>query len=147
MHDDSRMAIGSLEGARNDLRTGGMRGRVLVVDDDASIVRIIRRFLRDHDVATASDGRSALAILETTTDFDLVLCDVVMPVMGGVEFWSEVAARHPSLLERVVLMTGGARSAADEMFLASGVVRVLRKPFSFDVLHEILAARIEARVG
>lgn len=144
-HDHSSTAIGSPDASRTGVRSSGMRARVLVVDDDAQIRRVIARTLHEHEVVTASDGRRALAILATTTDFDLLLCDVVMPEMGGVEFWSEVAARHPALLDRLVLMTGGARSAADEDFLASGVVQVLRKPFLFESLQSLVATRLAAR--
>jgi CheY-like chemotaxis protein len=121
------------------------RGRVLVIDDDELILRVVRRSLDGHDVVTASDGLRALAVLASSTDFDLLLCDVVMPGMGGLELWAKVAERHPDLLERMVFMTGGARSADEEDFLSSGAVEVLRKPFSFDSLRRLVAQRVEAR--
>ena len=116
-----------------------------MIDDDDGIRRVVRRSLDGYDVVTASDGRLALAILETTTDFDLVLCDVVMPGMGGVEFWAELGAAHPDLLDRFVFMTGGAQNERDERVLSSGVVEVLKKPFSFDVLCHLVAERVDQR--
>jgi len=147
-NDESGEAIGSQEsseGARPDPVIDAVRRRVLVIDDDDGIRRVLRRSLAAYEVVTAGDGRRALAILATGTDFDLVLCDVVMPGMGGVEFWSEVGAAHPSLLDRFVFMTGGAQTAQDEQFLASGVVEVLRKPFSSDALRRLVASRIDER--
>ena len=146
-NDESAEAIGSQESserARPDPALDASRRRVLVIDDDDGIRRVIRRSLDAYEVVTASDGRCALAILETGTDFDLILCDVVMPGMGGVEFWSEVGAAHPWLLDRFVFMTGGAQTAQDEQFLASGAVDVVRKPFSFDALRRLVATRVDA---
>jgi CheY-like chemotaxis protein len=118
-----------------------------VIDDDDGVRRVVRRSLDGYDVVTASDGRRALAVLETSTDFDLLLCDVVMPGMSGVELWSELGVSHPSLLDRFVFMTGGAQTARDEEFLLSGLVEVLRKPFSFDALRRLVAARVDDRRG
>jgi CheY-like chemotaxis protein len=120
---------------------------VLVIDDDDGIRRVVNRSLNAYDVVTAGDGRQALAILATDSDFDLLLCDVVMPGMGGVEFWGELAAAHPDLVGRIVFMTGGAQTEEEEKFLASGVVEVLRKPFSFDALRRIVVARVDERRG
>jgi two-component system NtrC family sensor kinase len=117
---------------------------VLVIDDDAGIRTMMHRCLNDHDVASAGDGRQGLAILARTNYFDLILCDVVMPGMSGIQVWSEVAAVHPQLLDRFAFMTGGTQSAEDEEFLSSGEVQVFRKPFSFDAVRRLLAARLEA---
>ena len=106
---------------------------------------MMHRCLDDHDVATAGDGRQALTILARTTDFDLVLCDVEMPGMSGIELWSEITSSYPHLLDRFAFMTGGVQSADDEAFLSSGEVTVFRKPFSFDAVRRLLAARLEAQ--
>jgi CheY-like chemotaxis protein len=140
--DPARSGLGSLDD-RGELRAGRTRGRVLVIDDDAGIRTMMHRCLNDHDVVSAGDGRQALAILARTTDFDLVLCDVVMPGMSGVELWWEVAGEYPHLLSRVTFITGGAETEDDEAFLSSGNVQVLRKPFSFDAVRRLLAARLD----
>jgi CheY-like chemotaxis protein len=119
-------------------RTAPTRARVLVVDDEPAILRVIQRVLDDHDVVTAPDAASAMAILSTTGPFDVVLCDVVMPGMSGIEFWSEMVLTNPTVAERIVFMTGGAPAPGDEKFLASGAVEVLRKPFSFDRMRDIV---------
>lgn len=118
------------------------RGSVLVIDDEAMLRRTLRRVLAEHELVEVGDGREALELLAKGGRFDVVLCDVVMPRVGGIEFWRTVAERHPELLDRIVFMTGGTLNVDDERFLASGLAPVLGKPFHIDVLREIVARRI-----
>jgi CheY-like chemotaxis protein len=118
-----------------------------VIDDDEGIRRVMRRALDDHEVVTANDGVAALTLLATSPDFDLILCDIVMPNMGGVEFWHVMAATRPDILDSIVFMTGGALASEDERFLGAGIVHVLRKPFAFGMLRQFVDARVEARLS
>ena len=124
-----------------------MRGHVLVVDDDDGVRRVLRRALDDHDVLEAKDGVAALSLLGTVVDLDLILCDVVMPNMGGVGFWSAVAASYPALLDRIVFMTGGGVTPEEDGFLSAGIAEVIHKPFSFEELRRFVAGRVRARRG
>jgi two-component system, NtrC family, sensor kinase len=120
------------------------RGRVLVIDDDACVRSVLGLALREHEVVTAHDGREALALLGQRPDFDLVLCDMVMPTMGGAELWAELATAHPELRSRVVFMTGGVDSTRDRTFIASGEVDVLYKPISTALLRRLARRRVDA---
>lgn len=120
-------------------------GRVLVIDDDACVRSVLGLAFRDHEVVTAHDGREGLAVLRRRTDFDLVLCDVVMPTMGGAEFWSELALTQPDIRGRVIFMTGGVDSSRDRKFVASGEVEVLYKPISTVLLRRLMRQRIAPR--
>jgi CheY-like chemotaxis protein len=81
--------------------------RVLVVDDDAFVARAIRRLLRtNHAVTLANGGEEALALM-AKHDFDVVFCDVMMPVMTGMELHQEVLRRFPPLADRFIFITGG----------------------------------------
>ena len=65
------------------------RRRVLAVDDEALLLKAYRRMLSDvHEVVTALGGRDALLILEKRSDFDVILCDLQMPEMSGMELFS-----------------------------------------------------------
>jgi len=121
------------------------RGRVLVVDDDAAVRSVLSLALARHDVVTAADGGSALSLIDAQADFDLVLCDVAMPVMGGVELWMELGLVRPELLPRFVFMTGGAMSRGDRLFLGAGTVEVLYKPIPTEVLRSLLGTRMAER--
>ena len=83
------------------------RRRVLCVDDEALLLKAYRRMLADvHEVVTALGGRDALLILQKQHDFDLILCDLQMPEMSGMELYAAVKTMHPELGDRFVFVTG-----------------------------------------
>ncbi len=120
------------------------RGRVLVVDDEPSILRAVSRTLsRSHDVVTATDGDEALLVLRQAPDgFDAVMTDVQMPRLDGVALYRAVERELPHLLDRMVFMTGGVFAADVEGFLRSLKHRVLRKPFDPELLRRTVEERI-----
>jgi CheY-like chemotaxis protein len=101
--------------------------RVLVVDDDQGIVRLLARVLRRYDVTTALSAEEALAHVRNGPPFALVLSDIVMPDRDGIELHTDIAAIDPSLARRMVFITG-AMGEADRARLATNGLRVLRKP-------------------
>ena len=119
---------------------------ILLVDDSPEIRRTIERLLTSagHTVAVAADGAAGLRALETAA-FDLVLTDIVMPDMEGLEMIRRIRKTHPSL--PIIAMSGGGRGTAnDYLGFASnfGAAKTLEKPFAFDVLSaaidEVLGA-------
>jgi DNA-binding NtrC family response regulator len=119
------------------------RRRVLAVDDEALLLKAYRRMLADvHDIVTALGGRDALLILEKDRYFDMVLCDLQMPEMSGMELYSAVKSLYPELGDRFVFVTGGAFSAEAKRFLEQSIT-CLGKPFR---IEELLAV-IENKIG
>jgi len=99
-----------------------------------------------HEVVEATDGAHALGILrERPRDFDLVLCDVEMPSMNGAQLYAELAAQLPEVLDDVVMVTGGPRTADLRGFVAAREPAVLHKPFDMDELRKLVQARVLAR--
>lgn len=103
--------------------------RILVAEDEIAIREFVRRVLelRGHEVTTAADGAEALRKLDRAA-FDLLLTDINMPQMDGLELALKVARDFPAM--KVVMMSAYAvdrRRAADLSDLASGLVQ---KPFS-----------------
>lgn len=123
----------------------GRRARVLVVDDEQSILRALTRTLgRAHEVVTATDGEAALAILRAEAGkFDVVISDVQMPRLLGTDLYRAVLAEFPSLAERMLLMTGGVFGQDVEAFLAELGTRVLRKPFDPEELRRTVERVLE----
>jgi CheY-like chemotaxis protein len=108
----------------------GRRGRVLVVDDDARIAGSVRRVLGDHDVTIVANGLEALDALSAAGEpFDLVLCDLMMPVMNGPDFHAAVARSMPAMLDRIVFVTGGAFTPMTRAFLDEVPNARIEKPF------------------
>lgn len=121
-----------------------LRGRVLIVDDEPSILRAVSRTLgRSHDVETAMDGDEALARIRKDPDrYDAVMTDVQMPRLNGVELFRAIEREFPTLADRVLFMTGGVFAADVEAFLRSVKQRVLRKPFDPDLLRRAIDERV-----
>ncbi len=115
------------------------RARVLIVDDEVSLTSSLRMLLdHDHDVTTVTAGEAACGLLLHGPSFDLVLCDIMMPGVSGMDLHARVAASRPELLGRIVFMTGGACTPDAAAFLAAIPNRVLQKPFGLSEIQEII---------
>ncbi|MEO8181195.1 MAG: ATP-binding protein [Deltaproteobacteria bacterium] len=113
--------------------------RLLVVDDDVLVARTLARQLSGHHVEVVSSGQAALDRLSTgKTNFDLVLCDLMMPDMTGMEVYEAVEERCPALAERFVFISGGGVTERSRKFLEAHADRVLPKPIDNRQLCELL---------
>lgn len=116
--------------------------RILVIDDEVTLIRAYRRLLgRQHDVVAAYGGEEALAILACDQGFDLILCDLMMPGTDGVAVYEEVERLHPELLERMVFSSGAPTSARAQSFLRHPEIVFLDKPISGEALKQFVAQR------
>ncbi|HVU05867.1 MAG TPA: response regulator [Polyangiaceae bacterium] len=103
--------------------------RVLLVDDDPQVLTALERSLAvAHDVTKALGGRAALAVLEKDANFDAIVCDLTMPDVDGVAVHQALGERHPELVGRLVVVTGGAITDRTTNFLDTSGVLVLQKP-------------------
>jgi signal transduction histidine kinase/CheY-like chemotaxis protein len=129
-----------------------VRGRVLVVDDDLMVSSALRRTLgREHDVEVVVSARAALAKLVAPegVELDLILCDLMMPELTGMELHAEVSKAAPAVARRMVFITGGAFTPAAREFLERVENPRVEKPFDSAKLREqvrgwVLKARSEA---
>ncbi len=107
-----------------------MRPRVLVIDDEPLVRRAIERSLEaEHDVVSAASAAEALAILERGEPFDLVLCDLMMPDMTGMDVSARLSKERPDVASRMVFLSGGAFTPEAAAFLAAAGRRHVEKPF------------------
>ena len=119
------------------------RARILVVDDEPMIGTSVRRSLgNDHHVVAVTSAVEALEILESGQRFDLILCDLMMPVMTGMDFHSRLAALDPAQLERTVYVTGGAFTPRAREFLDQIENQKIDKPFDLQQLRALVRARL-----
>ncbi|HEY3818631.1 MAG TPA: ATP-binding protein [Polyangiaceae bacterium] len=128
-----------------DAAPSSPRGRVLVVDDEPALLRSLCTMLADdHEVVAASSGREALEVLRDDGRFDVVLTDLMMAQLTGMDLYDGIRRTHPGMERRVVFMTGGAFTARGREFLASVPNRCVEKPFGrsqlLAALGEIIAA-------
>jgi signal transduction histidine kinase/ActR/RegA family two-component response regulator len=113
--------------------------RLLVVDDDVLVARTLARQLSGHHVEVVSSGQAALERLSGgMSNFDLVLCDLMMPDMTGMEVYEAVEERCPALAERFVFISGGGVTERSRKFLEAHADRVLPKPIDNRQLSELL---------
>ena len=114
------------------------RGTVLVVDDDTLVGAVLRRVLKSHDVTVTSSGKQALAVLETGQRFDLILSDLMMPEMSGMELYAHISSAFPEAAERMVFMSGGTFTAGANTFLEAVPNLRIEKPFEPRSLRELV---------
>jgi len=123
-----------------DRATPSERWRILIVDDDRPVAAKLALELDAHDVVVAESGREALQILDHDKRFDVILCDLMMPEITGIEVYEALRRIAPALLDHVVLMTGDACTARAWQFLSEVNALVLDKPFHPEQLHDVVNA-------
>jgi signal transduction histidine kinase/ActR/RegA family two-component response regulator len=115
------------------------RLRLLIVDDEPALLRALSLTLCDaHSVVTAEGCDAALRFLERDEGFDIILCDLMMPLGDGMLFYERLARMRPGLEKQVVFMTGGAFTPQALAFLDSIPNKTLAKPFDPDALQSVL---------
>ena len=116
------------------------RASILVIDDEPLVRRAIERSLdKEHDVVSAATAAEALERLQNGERFDLILCDLMMPEMTGMEMAARLREDQPAMYERLVFLSGGAFTPEAAEFLRSVSNRFIEKPF----LPEDLRRRIQ----
>jgi PAS domain S-box-containing protein len=120
-------------------------GRILMVDDEPAILSLLVHLLgADHELVTAGSGEAAQAILEGDQSFDVILCDLMMPGMSGVDLHAWVAAHHRALAQRIVFVTGGAFTpTALEYVSLVGNLRI-DKPYDTALLKGLISDLVMA---
>lgn len=108
--------------------TQSARPRVLIIDDDEHVSRVIALALRQFDVTVINRSQEALSVLADQS-FDVVLCDLMMPKVTGIDIHRELSRQNPAQAERMIFLTGGSFSPNTDAFLATVTNPCLRKPF------------------
>src|SRR5262245_3614732 len=113
--------------------------RILIVDDELDILKIVSTFLTDrgYDVVTANSGDDALSVVRADSNIGVVLLDVVMPGRTGIDTLKELMSLDPK--PHVIMMT----ARADEKIFEAvrlGAVDYVLKPIDFEALAATTAA-------
>jgi CheY-like chemotaxis protein len=118
--------------------------RALLVDDEPVIRQALRRFFvrMGWEVDEAEDGNEALRLLlaeAPAAEYAVIISDLRMPGVSGIELHARLEAARPELLERLILSTGDSVSAEAAEFLRRSHCPVLNKPFELAELRTMLA--------
>jgi CheY-like chemotaxis protein len=114
--------------------------KILIIDDNELVARSICRMLRGHETSAVTDPYVALTRLRNGERFDLVLCDLKMPLINGFDVLSEIDAWFHVNPPMLMLMTG------DEEVIAMSTASILNKPFTKSQLEAAIAAAVHRQV-
>ena len=137
----------------NSATTGGVNApddadksppRILVIDDEPAIGRVVRRILRGYDVSLADSSKRALELLRTAT-YDLIISDVMMPDLSGPRMWQIVSEERPELRDAWIFISGGIFEPGLEAILADSRAILVKKPLRADDLRSAVAEHLRAR--
>lgn len=117
--------------------------RILITEDETSLRSFVARALRmdGHDTVEAGDGAEGLERLEDG-DYDLLLSDIRMPVMDGIELAHEASVKFPNT--KILLMTGYAEQRERADGLSEIIIDVVPKPFSLPDIRAAVASALAA---
>ena len=122
------------------------RGRVLVVDDEPMVGRAVARILRhQHDVEVVSSARDALARLRADPSYDVILCDVMMPELTGIDVYRRRSAMAPPFDHRMVFLTGGAFTPRAHALAGTIRDEQVDEPFVATTLQETVDHLVSGR--
>ncbi|HEX5716441.1 MAG TPA: response regulator [Thermoanaerobaculia bacterium] len=118
--------------------------KVLVVDDSKLMHKMYEVMLRQYPLVYASDGRQALDRLQEHPDIDLVLLDINMPNMNGLEFLAELRsdAAHANL--QVIIISTEGREEDTARGIEAGATAYIKKPFHSEEILEVIS-RLEKK--
>ena len=124
-----------------------VRGRILIVDDEDGIRLAMSHMLCDHDTVEASTGVEARQILERDQAFDVIVCDVMMPGVSGMDLHAWLAKLNPRLAGQVIFVTGGAFTPRAREYLSQVDNIRLEKPFDAANFKRIVQDRVRISRG
>ncbi len=126
-----------------------MKDRILVIDDDAIIRRLLGRLLagRGFEVVVAADGEEGLAALEEA-DPEVVICDLCLPGIAGTEVVRRIRAQERWAATPVLVLTGEGDEESRGEALSCGADLYLTKPFSsYEIFEALEQLRSSGRTG
>jgi DNA-binding NtrC family response regulator len=113
--------------------------RVLVIDDEQLLGQTIQLGLEDSlDVELQTSGSRGLERMLEDDGFQLVLCDLSLPDLSGIDIYERISKEKPELTKRFVVMTGGAVSSESREFLDSYEGPLLNKPFTLSQVESLV---------
>ncbi len=115
------------------------RLRILIIDDERALASALKRSLTaHHDVEVENDGQAAIGRLDRDGAFDVILCDLMMPGLDGIDVLDHVRNRHPELSSHFAFMSGGAFTERADEAQRNPTVPLISKPVELPTLLETI---------
>jgi CheY-like chemotaxis protein len=116
-----------------------------MIDDEQPILSmLVQLFGSDHQVVTAISGEAAQVILRYDQSFDVILCDLMMPGLSGMDLHAWVATEYPALAARIVFVTGGAFTPTASEYIAGVRNLCVDKPYEKAKLKQLVSDLVVA---
>jgi len=117
-------------------------GRILIVDDETNVIRLLQKFLtsKDYDVCTAADGKTAIEKVKDLKP-QVVLLDILMPGMSGMDVLKEIKRIEPDTA--VIMVTAVSDEELAKRSLQMGAFDYITKPINLDYLETCLLVKIQ----
>jgi CheY-like chemotaxis protein len=125
------------------------KGKILVIDDEPGVRALLEKVLTQsgHAVDTISDASKALDKLSAGITYDVILTDVRMPGMSGIELYSSIIKKKPEMQNRIIFITGDVMGADIKAFLTQNNLSYLAKPFDTKLLKEKIEVIMAGQPG
>jgi len=123
--------------------SGTSNTTILIVDDDPTVLEVVTLHVSEYGFQTvkALDGKAALLIAQETPKIDLLLTDVMMPVMNGVDLAIQFKTLHPDA--QVLFMSGYISPSIPDYRVSGSVYGFIQKPFEREVLFKKIKSLLE----
>ena len=116
------------------------RARILLIDDEPMVLNIIKELLSlSHDVMTADNAEIAIELLEKDASYDVIICDLMMPRVSGMEFYEIIKSRWPELARRTAFSTEGAFAKEAQIFVDLVTQPIIAKPPTLEQLLKVVS--------
>ncbi len=126
-----------------------LKGRILIIDDEPRLAQAVKDMIGDaHETRIATAGTDALALLMQEPDdgrFDLILCDLHMPELSGMDLYEKLRELRPVMADRMVFMTGGAFTEKSREFVNRVKNTCIDKPIDVGQLRSLVATTLIKR--
>jgi CheY-like chemotaxis protein len=130
--------------ASDDAPEPARRARVLIVDDEPGVLRVLQLVLgRYHDLFTERSAEPAVERIVRGERFDFIFSDLMMPGMDGIRMLKELMRVSPDQAKRLVFLTGGASTPEARVFLATTTHRLIEKPFDADEILGFISSHLD----
>jgi len=117
----------------------GRRGQILVVDDEPLLRTALQRmFSPEHDVLAVTSGLEAIERVSDGQRFDVILCDLMMPEVTGMDLHAELLRLAPEQADKMIFMTGGAFTSRGREFLDRVQNPRVEKPFDITIIRGLV---------
>ncbi len=115
--------------------------KVLIVDDEFTFRSVLEEVLSDdHEVTCAESGEDTLALLNTGLRYSVIISDILMPQMNGIELYHRIVQLDPKQADRMVFMTGGTFGSDMQSFIETVKNKKIVKPFRLKELRALMAS-------